>query len=173
MNSEYPPETIKKILKNKKKLETGLNVMLEIKRGQVSIEGKEPELYIAEQVLEAINKNFDINVALLLTNEEYVLEDIHIKDVTKKKNLEQVRARIIGTKGKTLKTLSELTECYITLHENTVSIIGPAEKIKEAVIAIENLIRGSKQSNVYKYLERQKTKPVPEDLGLKETKQQV
>ena len=167
MNSEFSKDAIKKILRNKKLLESRLKVRIEIKGLSINLDGEEIDIYVAEKVLEAIERNFPVNTALLLIDENYVLEDIPIKDVTKKKNLEQIRARIIGTKGKTLKTISELSECYITLHENTVSIIGPAEKIKDAINAIESLIRGSKQSNVYKYLEKQRAKFLPEDLGLR------
>ena len=78
-----------------------------------------------------------------------------------------IKARIIGKKGKTLKLLCKLSECHITLHNNTVSIICKSEKIKETITAIKNLIKGSKQGNVYSFLERQRKKHEPEDLGLK------
>ena len=167
MNSEFSKDTIRKILRSKKNLESKLKVKISVKGNNINLHGEEVNIYVAEKVFEAIERSFSINTALLLTDENYILEDIHIKDVTKKRNLEQIRARIIGTKGKTLKTISELSDCHIVLHENTVSIIGPAEKIKDAMNAIESLIRGSKQANVYKYLERQRAKIMPEDLGLR------
>jgi rRNA processing protein Krr1/Pno1 len=42
------------------------------------------------------------------------------------------------------------------VHDNQVGIIGSAECIKEAVISLESLIRGSKQGNVYARLEKKK-----------------
>ena len=102
-----------------------------------------------------------------MTSEDYMLESISIKSISKRKNISQIKARIIGTKGKTLKLLSELSECHIALHNNIVSIIGTFEKIKIAESAIKNLIKGSKQANVYFYLEKHKKNIIPEDLGIK------
>ena len=83
-----------------------------------------------------------------------MLEDIYIKSITKRRNLKLVKARIIGKDGMTLRLLSELSDCEVVLHENIVSIIGKADKIKIAINAITSLIQGSKQSNVYSYLEK-------------------
>ncbi len=160
-------ETIKKISRNKRKLEDKLKVKIEIKGNEVECKGSELDVYISEKVFEALDKSFSINTALLLTEEDYVLEEIPIKSVSKK-NLSQIKSRIIGKKGKTLKVLSELSECHITLHNNAVNIIGEAERIKDTVTAIKSLIKGSKQTHIYAYLEKSKTKPQIEDLGLKE-----
>jgi len=163
---EFLQDTIKKIKRNKTLLEKKLNVKIQIEENNVELKGDEIDIFIAEKVCEALSKNFETNIALLLLDENYVLEDIPIKNI-RDKNLKQTKARIIGTKGKTLKTLCELSSCFITLHDNTVSIIGHAEDIKQAVTALENLIRGSKQANVYKYLEKNRKQGI-EDLGLKE-----
>lgn len=164
----FSSKSIGKIGKNQKILEKKLKVKLHISGNEVEMKGKQLDVYIGDRVLEAIEKNFAIKTALLLTNEDYLLEDIAIKSVTSRKKIERIRARIIGTKGKTLKTISELTNCHITLNDNTVSIICPAENIKQATSAIENLIRGGKQSNVYIYLKKAIEDKEIEDLGLKE-----
>jgi len=163
----FRTEIIKKILRNRKKLETKLKVKIQAKESRIELEGDELNTYIAEKVFDALDSNFSLNIALLLAEEEYLLEDIPIKRLTNK-NLKTVRARIIGTKGKTLKLLSELSDCYLTLHDNTISIIGSAEKIKETENALKSLILGSKQSNVFKYLEKHRKKPIINDLGIKE-----
>jgi len=107
--------------------------------------------------------------ALFITHEDFILEKINIKDITKRHDLNRVRGRIIGTRGKTLETLESLSDCFISLHDNTVGIIGRAEEIETSMQAIKAIIRGKKQSKTYSYLEREKSKPVPlsEDLGLK------
>ena len=38
--------------------------------------------------------------------------------------------------------------------DSEVGVIGPTENIEYAVTAITNVIKGSKQTNAYKYLER-------------------
>jgi len=120
-------EIIKKILRNKKKLESKLKVKIIIKDSKIEIIGDEFDIYIAENVLEALERNFPLNIALLLLEESYLLKNLLIKSITNRKNLSAIRARIIGTEGKTLKLMSELSECYITLNDNTVSILGSTE----------------------------------------------
>lgn len=158
---------IKKISRARKFLEKKLNVKLELKGSNLFIEGNELEEYAASRVLEAAGKGFEVEIALLLRDENYVFESVNIKDLSRRKNLSQIRARIIGKRGRTLKVLSELSDCHIILRENSVYIIGPAEKIKQALNGLRKLIQGSKQSSTYSYLERQRKNRFPDDLGLK------
>ncbi|MEK6820327.1 MAG: KH domain-containing protein [Nanoarchaeota archaeon] len=160
-------ETIKKISRDRKKLEKKLKVRIEIKGQDVECIGDEIDVYISERVFEALEKGFFVNKALLLTDEDYVLEEIPIKNISKK-NINSIKARIIGKQGKTLKTLCELSECHISLYNNIVSVIGLSENIKDTLTALKSLIRGSKQSNVYSYLQKVKEKPYIEDLGIKQ-----
>jgi KH domain-containing protein len=160
-------EKLPRILKNKKQLEEKLNVKITNRGKEVYIDGKAVDEYTAEKVIDAINLGFPFSTAILLkTEEDYVLEVIPIKDHTKRPDLERVRARIIGTEGSTLKTMHHLTKCHFELKDNEVGIIGDAECIENAQESLISLIKGSKQSNVYKYLEKHQVKPVL-DLGLK------
>jgi len=158
---------LKRISFKKKFLESKLKVKLEIKGKIISISGSELSKYEAVQIFEAINFGFEIETALLLLDENYIFEIINIKNLTRRTDLSQVRARIIGRKGKTLKVLQDLTECFIKLHDNQVYIIGPAERIKDCLNGLRKLIQGSKQSSTYAYLEKQRKQPEPADLGLK------
>lgn len=157
-----------KILRIRKKLEEKLKVKILIHPVDIEFEGDQLDIYIAQKVIEAIERNFPINVAFLLIEENYIMEDINIKELSKK-DIEVIRGRIIGQDGSTLRVLSELSECYIQLNDNFVSIIGPSEKLKDALNAIKSLIQGSKQANIYAYLEKAKRRDLPSDLGLKET----
>lgn len=159
--------TIKKIEKYKKLLEKKLKVKINISGKKVEISGKSVDEYVAEEVLEAIDKNFSVQTALLLLNDDYIFEEIPVKDFTRKKDLTSVKARIVGRGGRTLELLSELSDCYITLSDSTVSIIGPAEKITDAMNAVKSLIQGAKTSKVYGYLERARKREQSEDLGLR------
>ncbi len=162
-------EKLPRILKNKKRLESKLNVKITNKGQEVSIEGKPEDEYTAEKVIDAINFGFPFSDALLIKDEEAMLEIINIKDHTKRKDLERVRARIIGRGGKTLKTLCKLTRCFFELKDNEVGIIGNPEYIKNAQEAVTSIIKGSKQANVYKLLESNQPQPL-DDLGLKKPK---
>jgi KH domain-containing protein len=159
--------TINKLKKIKNKLEKKLKVKLKIKGNKIEIFGETQDIYIAGRVLNALDRNFQPKIALLLIRDDYHLEDIPIKNCTNRKDLTPVKSRIIGKNAKTIKTLNRISRCHITLHNNTVSILGPAEDMKDTITAIKNLIQGSKHGNVYSYLERVNTKD-KQDLGLKE-----
>jgi len=151
-------EYLRKILQSKNKLEKQLKIKITNKGKDIFIDGKPEQEYTALQVIEAVNLGFSIERALLLTNENIILQTINIKDLTKKHNLEETRARIIGTHGKTLKTLKNLTNCAISLQNNQIGIIGDAENIEDAIQALTSIIQGSKQGHVYGRLEREKKK---------------
>lgn len=159
-------EKLPRIIKNKKQLEKLLNVKITNRGKEVSIEGKPEDEYTAEKVIDAFNFGFPFSDAILIREEDATFEIINIKDHTKRKDLERIRARIIGTKGKTLKTLCDLTKCHFELKDNYVGIIGEPEYIENAQQAIVSIIKGAKQSNVYNFLEKHQVKE-PVDLGLK------
>ena len=163
-------ENTKKIRSKKPLLEKKLNIKLNIRDKKVTITGRELDEYLASQILQAIDKGFEVEQALLLQDEDYVFEIINIKDLTHRTDISQIRARIIGRKGKTLKVIQTLTNCEIVLHDNQVYIIGPAEKIKDAMNGLKKLIQGSKQSSTYSYLERARKHLKSDDLGLKTEK---
>jgi ribosomal RNA assembly protein len=164
-----PSEETSEIIKNKKRLEAFLKVKIIAKAKEVSVDGNPEDEYIAEKVIDAINLGFPIPVALLIKQEDFLFEIIDIKDYTRRKDYETIRARIIGKEGKTLKTLNHLTECYFEIKNNEVGIVGSPDCIKNGQYAIISIIQGSKQANVYAFLEKHQVKPVL-DLGLKEPK---
>ena len=155
-----------KIIRNRKKLEKALDVKISNRRREIFINGSPENEYTAEKVIDALRMEFPLSIALLIKKEDYDFEILKIKDYTNRKNLCQVRARIIGKKGKTLKTLSELTNCHFEIKDNYIGIIGPPENIKIVQEGLISLIRGSKQSNVYHFLEKNHFKG-EDDLGLK------
>ncbi len=160
-------DKLPRILKNKKRLEEKLNIKITNRGKEVFITGKPVDEYIAALVIDALNFGFDFSVAILIKEEDFLFEKINIKDYTKRSDLERIRARIIGTKGKTMKTLQQLTGCFFELKDNEVGIIGYAEYIENAQNAVISIIKGSKQSNVYSFLEKHQVKPI-HDLGLRE-----
>ena len=168
---EIISENIKEIKNSKKRLEKILGVKIEIKGQEITIEGDGEDEYAAEKVIDAIDFGFSIGRALMIKMGDFLFEILDIKDYTTKKDLPRIRARIIGTQGKTLKTLSDLTECNFEVKGNRVGILGHPECIKNAKEAIIFIIKGAKQSNVYSFLEKHRVKPVL-DLGLKSVKKQ-
>ncbi len=140
--------------RNKDELERKLNIKINIKGKKVTIKGSPIDEYEASLVLDAINLGFSARNALTLKDESKIFRILNIKDITRKKNLENVRARIIGREGKTKRTIENITGCDIIIKDNEIGIIGDAESIENVITGISNLVRGTKQSNTYRYLEK-------------------
>ncbi len=160
-------EKIARIINAKKHLEKVLNLKIENRGKEVFLTGASEDEYIGEQVIDAINLGFPISTALLIKTEDFLYEILSIKKHTKRKDFKTIRARIIGTKGKTIRNLCQLTECYLEIKDNEIGIIGPPECIRITQDSIISLIKGAKQANVYAFLEKHKIEPI-KDLGLKE-----
>jgi len=170
---EIYSEFSRKILQNKKKLEQELKVKITNKGNIIFVEGTAESEYTACQVMEAINLGFKMTDALLLTDEEFILEKIHIKDLTKRQDIKRICGRVIGTQGRTKRTIENLSDCIIALHDTTVGVIGRADEIEPTLTALTALIQGKKQTKTYSYLEREKSKSKTSlniDLGLKKKK---
>lgn len=159
-------EKIPRIVKNKKNLEKKLNVTLEIKGQETIIDGSPEDEFIAEKVIDALNFGFPFKQAISIKEQDLEFEEINLKDHTPRKDYETIRGRVIGKSGKALKTLSELSDCFIEIKGNHIGIIGEPLNIESTIQALIQLIQGAKHGNVYKGLENQKPEPV-QDLGLK------
>jgi ribosomal RNA assembly protein len=148
----------RKILQNKKTIETTFKIKLLIKENIIEIEGDEEKEFIAMQAINAVDIGFSINEAANLKYDDYVFEKILIKNISKRRNLSQVRGRIIGEERKALNNIEYLTDTSIVVHDNTVGIIGRSENVRKTAYALKKLIAGSKHANVYRYLEEEKAK---------------
>ena len=159
------------IKKNKSKLEKELNINITSneKNREIIIDGEAEDEYLAEKIIDVLNFGFPFSAAMLIKKEDFLFEIIDIKHYTKRENLRTVRARIIGRGGKTLRVLHDLTKCYVEIKENHIAIIGDPEYIQNCQEAIISLIRGSKHSNVYAFLEKHQVQPIF-DFGLKPLK---
>ena len=162
----------RKIWKNKEELEKKLNIRLKVQGKQVEINGSTIEEYEAKMILEALDFGFKLKDALRLTDENVAFRKLPIKRFTRRKDLEEVRGRVIGTYGKTKHAVEEVSGCAIVVHESQVGIIGPAENIEEATTALINLIKGSKQANVYRFLEKMNTSKKEKPVFKKKTKEE-
>ncbi len=140
--------------KNLALLEKALKVKISRNGRLATIKGSGIAEYEASLVLQAMAFGFSAKKALLLKSSEFIFKIIHIRNFTRKKNLQEVRARIIGKKGKTIRTIENISEVHLLLKENELGVIGEAESITETETALKNLIKGTKQSNVYRYLEK-------------------
>jgi ribosomal RNA assembly protein len=166
-------ENLKKIKKAVPRIEAKTKIRTSFSSGFVIIKGKELEEFLVEKVISAIDFGFEVEDALLLLNGDYSLEFIDIKDHTHRKNLHDVRSRVIGTNGKALNTVENLTGAILVVKDNKIGVISEGAVMNKVNQALESIIRGAKHGNVFSSLERRnraKKKEIffGEDLGLKE-----
>ena len=127
--------------------------------GDVTLTGTDTlALFIAREIVRAIGRGFNPDVAKLLLKADYVFELISLSDYAgKAKNqLERIKGRVIGSEGKSRKVIEDLTETYITVYGKTIGLIGLSSNVTVARRAIESLISGSMHATVYRWLERQR-----------------
>ena len=162
---------IKKIKKAVPKIEKKIKVHFTFSNNKISFKGNELNEFLTEEVIRALEFGFDIEDALLLLEDGYNLKFVNIKEHQKRRNLKDLRSRIIGRKGKAIKTIENLTEFKMVVNENEVGLIVHEDSAEMTLQALESLIQGSKHGNIYSYLEKQKSSKYRrsfEDLGLKE-----
>jgi ribosomal RNA assembly protein len=143
----------------KKRIEEETNTKLNVdsEEGDVFIKGEDAlKLYSCREVIKAIGRGFNPEIALLLLKYDYSFEMISLGEVIKQGAMERIKGRVIGSEGKSRKTIEELTGCYICVYGKTVGIIGETESVATARRAVELLIKGSPHSSVYKFLERKR-----------------
>jgi ribosomal RNA assembly protein len=160
-------EKLPRITKNRKRLSELLNLKITNRGKEVFIEGSAEDEFLGQKVIEALDFGFPFAHAAILKKDNLDFEVINLKEHTKRKDPSSIRARIIGKGGKAIKTLADLTDCFIELNENKIGIIGNPENIERATEALIQLIQGAKHGNVYKGLEKNQLQPI-HDLGLRE-----
>lgn len=135
---------------------TKVKIKVDSKEGDVFLEGEDGlSLYSAKEVVRAIGRGFNPEVAKLLLKPDYVFEQINLPDYAKTKNaMKRLKGRVIGSEGKSRKNIESLTNCSVIIFGKTISIIGSSEQVPIARHAIEMLLRGSPHSTVYRWLEK-------------------
>ncbi|MEM4397370.1 MAG: KH domain-containing protein [Candidatus Woesearchaeota archaeon] len=142
----------------KKKIEeeTKTNIEIDSKEGDVVISGEDAILlYTARNIVRAIGRGFNPELALLLLKQDYSFEIIPL-NFENPNQLKRIRGRVIGKNGRSREIIEEMTESYVSVYGKTISIIGTIESVINAKRAIEMLIKGSPHSNVYKWLEKRR-----------------
>jgi ribosomal RNA assembly protein len=144
----------------KKELEEISNTKINIdsKEGDVNISGSDSlDVFQIKEVIIAIGRGFNPDLARVLLKSDYGLEVINMMDYAhRKEDIPRVKGRVIGTEGKSRLTIETLTETNISVYGKTISIIGSIEYLPNAKRAIEMLLEGSAHATVYRWLERKR-----------------
>ncbi|MFA6073260.1 MAG: KH domain-containing protein [Candidatus Woesearchaeota archaeon] len=142
----------------KKELEgfTDCKMDIDSKEGDVRISGGDSiKMYALREVVKAIGRGFNPEIARLLLKQDYALEIVNLLDYVKNKDhFERLKGRVIGAEGKSRQTIEGLTGTFISVYGKTISIIGDSEGVVTSKKAIESLLQGSPHSNVYRWLEK-------------------
>ncbi|MEM0371144.1 MAG: KH domain-containing protein [Ignisphaera sp.] len=149
-------ETIKKIMEA-----TKTKITIDETNGVAVIEPASPhttpyDLMKAQDIIKAIGYGFSPDKAFKLLDEDSVLIVIDLTQYVKdsENHLTRVKGRIIGEEGKARKNIEEMTDTYISVYGETVSIIGSYENANIAREAIMMLIEGRQHSTVYRHIDR-------------------
>ncbi|MHB8605662.1 MAG: KH domain-containing protein [Thermoplasmatota archaeon] len=160
--------------KTKRELEerSGARITVDSETGDISVDDEkcfEPVLSLkVRDAIRAIGRGFSPDHAFRLFQDDTYLDVIDITDYVGRalKDLERVRARIIGSGGKTRQSIEEATGVHLSIMGKTVSIVGAIEEVQLAREAVEMLLEGAAHTTVYKFLERKRKDLRLHDLGL-------
>ncbi len=122
----------------------------------------------AAEIISAIGRGFSPDNAFDLLEEENTLHIMDIREFSGKspKQVERVRARLIGEKGRARKSIESLSGTKLSIYGRTVSIIGNVSKMKSASEAVSTLCFGSMHSSVYSKLESSRRRVKQEKMIL-------
>lgn len=146
-------------IKSQLEEETKTKIKVDSDEGDVTISGDDAlNLYTTREMIKAVGRGFNPDIAKLLLKQDYCFEAIMLADYGKTKNdFERLKGRVIGTEGKCRKLIENLTETYISVYGKTISIIGETENATIARRAVDSLLKGSTHSTVYRFLEKQRS----------------
>jgi len=144
----------------KRKLERDTKTKIEVSSedGLCRITGTDALLlYLAREVIRAIARGFNPEIARELLKSDYGFEMLSLEEFARNQNdFDRLRGRVIGEGGKSRRTIEELTETHICVYGKTVGIIGPADSIADSRRAIQSLLAGSPHAHVYRWLEKRR-----------------
>lgn len=139
--------------------ETRSKIHIDSQEGDVRITGEDSlGLFSAREIIKAIGRGFSPEIALLILKSDCAFELLNISDYVGKsqKTAVRLKARVIGTEGKTRKHIEDITETHLSVYGKTIGIIGEAEHVMLARRAVESILAGATHSSVYKWLEKKK-----------------
>jgi ribosomal RNA assembly protein len=125
-----------------------------------------------KNVLNAIGVGFSPQKALRLSEDDVFLEIIDLHELIGKspQELERIKGRIIGKRGRAWKNIEEMTGTLLSIQGRYVGIIGGMEGSEATKNAIMMLVEGKQHKSVYKYLEKLRREIKQRRLEIWETK---
>uniref|UniRef100_A0A6G1S7P8 KRR1 small subunit processome component homolog n=1 Tax=Aceria tosichella TaxID=561515 RepID=A0A6G1S7P8_9ACAR len=138
---EYFP-LIKKALEKE-----GIKTELDLAKGSISVSTTkktyDPFMIIkARDMCKLIARSVPYEQAVRVLEDEVSCDVIKVGNIVRNKDrFIKRRQRLIGPKGTTLKSLELLTNCYILVHGQTVSAIGPHKGLQQVRRVVEDCMK--------------------------------
>jgi ribosomal RNA assembly protein len=143
-------KTILKEVEKRGKVEIKIN-----KDFNLELEGEGGSVWIATQVLKALDFGFLPQQAYKLFSDNYFLELIDLELIlSNPKAIERLKGRIIGAGGRAKKTLQELSGAFVSISGNKVLLLGEFDDLQLGKEAVLRLLEGSPHTSVYAFLEK-------------------
>ena len=122
----------------------------------------------ALEIISAIARGFSPEKAFKLLHEDIVFQLLDMRDYVgnSQSSISRVKGRIIGERGKSRRTIEELSGADVSIYGHTVGFIGIFDAIKVAVEAITLLSKGSSHRTVYAMLQNYRRKLKQERMSL-------
>lgn len=136
--------------------QTKTKINIDSKEGDVQLVGTDSvQLYLLKNVIKAIGRGFNPEIAARLFKQDFVLELIQLSDFVKSQNqIIRLKGRVIGKAGKARTTIEEFTDTNISVYGKTIAIIGFCDNVAVCKRALESLLAGSPHATIYKWLEK-------------------
>ena len=121
----------------------------------VFVEGEDTYLeYAARNVIFAFGRGFGMAVAERLLKDDYYFQIMDLRQLFgNKRRLQEIKARLIGTDGRTKRYIELVSSAKVAVYGDTVSIIGRITEIGEAEAAIKSIINGRGHRKAYTRME--------------------
>jgi len=149
----------------------GVQMSIDSQENEVRIDDTSPKDPVgplkAEDVVRAIARGFSPERAFKLFSDEYYFQLFDMVDYVGKdrKDVQRLSSRVIGSEGKTRRIVEDLTGCHVSVYGHTVGLIGDADGIEVAKVAVDMLLSGSEHAAVYRFLENKRREIKRERLG--------
>ena len=145
----------------KKEIEqrTGAKLAIDSGSGEIEVDTSkvfEPIFSLTVMdIIKAIGRGLTPEKALRLLQDGVYLRIVDIREYSGKNRnkIIRLRSRVIGTKGKTRKTIETITGADVSIQGNTIVILGELYEVEIAETAVDMLLNGAEHSSVYKFLE--------------------
>lgn len=139
----------------KREIEKRSKVKLHIEGTSVSVSGEGVASWKARDIVHAIGRGFNPEIAFMLFDDDCVFEMINLGDFVAEKSWTRLRGRVIGENGKCRRTIEKYAGAFLSVYGKTISFIGGYDEVATAKEAVSMLLAGAKHGSVRRFLERE------------------